>query len=77
MQERARADALQAALNDLPARQRQAVVLRHIDGLSNPEIAAIMEITVEAVESLTSRGKRALSAALAGRKEELGYADET
>jgi len=76
MQERARADALQAALNKLPERQRQAVVLRHIDGLSNPEIAEIMEITVEAVESLTSRGKRALKAALAGRKEELGYADE-
>lgn len=77
MQDRARADALQAALNALPARQRQAVVLRHIDDLSNPEIAAIMQITVEAVESLTSRGKRRLSAALAGRKEELGYADET
>jgi len=28
------------------------------------------------VESLTSRGKRALSAALAGRQEELGYVDE-
>ena len=42
MQERARADALQAALNELPARQRQAVVLRHIEGLSNPEIAEIM-----------------------------------
>lgn len=77
MQDRARAEALQAALNTLPPRQRQAVMLRHIDGLSNPEIAEIMEITVEAVESLTSRGKRALQASLAGRKEELGYADES
>ena len=76
MQEHARAEALQTALNDLPERQRQAVVLRHIEGLANPEIAGIMEITVEAVESLTSRGKRALSAALAGRQEELGYVDE-
>jgi len=76
MQERARAEALQMALNDLPERQRQAVVLRHIEGLANPEIAGIMEITIEAVESLTSRGKRALSAALAGRQEELGYVDE-
>ena len=76
MQERARAEALQMALNDLPERQRQAVVLRHIEGLANPEIATIMEISVEAVESLTSRGKRALSAALAGRQEELGYVDE-
>ena len=76
LQDRARAEALQAALDGLPDRQRQAVVLRHIEGLANPEIAAIMEITVEAVESLTSRGKRALAAALTERQEELGYADE-
>ena len=76
MQEAARADALQEALNVLPERQRQAVVLRHIEGLANPEIAEVMEISVEAVESLTARGKRALSAALEGRREELGYADD-
>ena len=68
--------ALDAALGGLPDRQRQAVVLRHIEGLSNPEIATIMDIGVEAVESLTARGKRALTAALAGRKDELGYGDD-
>lgn len=68
-----RASALDAALAALPDRQRQAVVLRHLEGLTNPEIAGIMEIGVEAVESLTARGKRALVAALAGRREELGY----
>lgn len=76
MQDTARADALQAALMQLPDRQRQAVVLRHIEDLSNPEIAGIMNISVEAVESLTARGKRALAAALAGRREELGYQDD-
>ncbi len=76
MQDRARAEALQAALAQLPARQRQAVVLRHIEGCANPEIAGIMDTTVEAVESLTTRGRRALTQALAARKEELGYADE-
>jgi RNA polymerase sigma factor (sigma-70 family) len=70
-----RAQALQTALDGLPERQRQAVVLRHLEGLSNPEIAAVMDIGVEAVESLTARGKRALAAALAGRREELGYED--
>ena len=75
MQERARVDALQEALQSLPERQRQAVVLRHIDELGNPEIAEIMEISVEAVESLTARGKRALSDVLRGRKDELGYAE--
>ena len=59
----------------LPERQRQAVVLRHIEDLANPEIAGIMDISVEAVESLTARGKRALAAILAGRRAELGYSD--
>lgn len=68
-----RMDALDAALALLPARQRQAVILRHLEHLSNPEIAEVMEIGVEAVESLTARGKRGLSAALAGRRAELGY----
>lgn len=76
MQEQSRAAALQAALARLPDRQRQAVILRHIEGLSNPQIAEIMEIGVEAVESLTARGKRALSADLAGKREELGYTDD-
>lgn len=76
MQDRARGDALQNALNELPDRQRQAVVLRHIEGLPNPQIAEVMDISPRAVESLTARGKRALTAILAGRREELGYDDE-
>jgi RNA polymerase sigma-70 factor (ECF subfamily) len=32
-----------------------------------------MEIGIEAVESLTARGKRSLTAAMAGRRAELGY----
>ena len=76
MIEAERMAALNAALGVLPDRQRQAVVLRHIEGLSNPEIGAIMGLGVEAVESLTARGKRALAAILSGRKAELGYEDE-
>jgi len=76
MQDRQRHDALQQALQALPDRQRQAVILRHIEGLSNPEIADIMDITPGAVESLTARGKRALADILAGRKSELGYQDD-
>jgi len=74
--ESGRMAALEAALAGLPDRQRQAVVLRHLEGMTNPEIAAIMEIGVEAVESLTARGKRALSAILSGRKAALGYEDD-
>lgn len=71
-----RAAALETALAALPERQRQAVVLRHLEGLSNPEIGAVMDIGTEAVESLTARGKRALTALLAGRREDLGYDPE-
>lgn len=67
--------ALDAAMACLPDRQRQAVVLRHIEGLTNPEIADVMQTGVEAVESLIARGKRSLTALLAGRKAELGYED--
>lgn len=76
MTEVQRSDALQAALAELPERQRQAVVLRHLEGLSNPEIAGIMDIGIEAVESLTARAKRALAALLAGQREALGYEDD-
>jgi RNA polymerase sigma-70 factor (ECF subfamily) len=68
--------ALDKALATLPDRQRQAVVLRHIEGLSNPEIAAVMDIGVEAVESLVARGKKGLAALLSGRRAELGYEGE-
>lgn len=71
-----RARALAAALAELPERQRVAVTLRHLEGRSNPEIAEVLEISVEAVESLTARGKRALAALLAGRREELGYGED-
>ncbi len=68
-----RAAALEEGLGTLPERQRQAVILRHLEGLSNPEIAEVMEVGVEAVESLVARGKRGLAAALSGRRAELGY----
>jgi len=68
-----RTAALNAALACLPDRQREAVVLRHIEGLTNPEIAQVLQVGVEAVESLTARGKRALTAALAGHRQALGY----
>lgn len=71
-----RAMALDEALAALPDRQRQAVVLRHIEGLTNPEIAAVMDIGVEAVESLVARGKKGLTALLSGRRAELGYEGE-
>ena len=54
-----------AALADLPQRQREAIVLCHYQDLSNIEAASVMEISVEALESLLSRGRRALRQSLA------------
>jgi RNA polymerase sigma-70 factor, ECF subfamily len=44
----------------LPERQRVALALCHYQGLSNDEAAAVMEITVEALESLLARARRTL-----------------
>lgn len=76
LQDRARAQALRAALRDLPNRQKHAMILRHLEGLSNPDVAQIMQISVEAVESLMSRGKRSLADALAPQKKALGLEDD-
>jgi RNA polymerase sigma-70 factor (ECF subfamily) len=76
LQDQSRLDALQGALMQLPDRQRQAVVLRHLDGVPNPEIAQIMEQSVRAVESLIARGKRQLTKLLQHQKEDLGYRDD-
>jgi len=71
-----RLQALQGALQTLPPRQKQAVILRHIEGLSNAEIADVFGISVEAVESLVSRGKRALASTLAPQRKALGLEDD-
>ncbi|MEZ5900719.1 MAG: sigma-70 family RNA polymerase sigma factor [Hyphomicrobium sp.] len=52
------------ALKALPERQRLALTLFHFEGMSQSEVAAEMEITDEAVESLLARGRRALRTTL-------------
>ncbi len=52
--------AVDAALNELPERQKEAIVLCHHQGLSNIDAADVMGVSVEALESLLSRGRRAL-----------------
>ena len=57
-----------AALQSLPDRQREAIVLCHYQELGNIEAAAAMGVSVEALESLLGRGRRALRAALGDMK---------
>ena len=56
---------VRAALRALPPRQREAIVLCHYQELGNIEAAGVMGVSVEALESLLSRGRRALKSALA------------
>ncbi len=48
------------ALQALPERQRTALVLFHYEDLSMSAVSEIMDASVEAVESLLGRGRRAL-----------------
>ncbi|HWA02245.1 MAG TPA: RNA polymerase sigma factor [Rhizomicrobium sp.] len=61
---------IEAALRDLPERQRAAVVLCHYQECGNIEAAEILGISVEALESLLSRGRRALRTRLRHLKDD-------
>ena len=64
-----------AALAALPAAQRQALVLRHLDELSVPEVAAALGRSVHAVESLLARGRAGFKRAYAA-SEVMGEAGD-
>jgi RNA polymerase sigma-70 factor (ECF subfamily) len=72
MEQAERATALRDAMDALPDRQRAAVTMRHFAGLSNPEIGEKLGVSVEAVESLLARGRRALARRLAPQRQKLG-----
>lgn len=56
---------VEKALADLPERQRAAITLVHYQGLGNIEAAEVLDIGVEALESLLARGRRSLKEKLA------------
>lgn len=51
---------LHKAIAALPERQRSALILTHFQGLSNKEVAQILDVSVDALESLLSRARRTL-----------------
>lgn len=54
-------NAIALALKQLPDNQRAAFVLSKSEGLSNPQIAEILGLTVPAVESLNFRARQSLT----------------
>jgi RNA polymerase sigma-70 factor, ECF subfamily len=63
--------AIQAALQELPGRQREVVMLRDVDGLSSEEVCEVLDISEGNQRVLLHRGRSRLRAAL---EEELGAA---
>lgn len=62
---------LEEALDELPPRSRQAILLRRIHGYSQQEIAAEMGIRVETVESHIAKAVRILADTVPGRRQSL------
>jgi RNA polymerase sigma-70 factor, ECF subfamily len=58
------ADQIQEALGALPARQREVVVLRDVDGLSGQEVCDVLEISEANQRVLLHRGRSHLRQAL-------------
>jgi RNA polymerase sigma-70 factor (ECF subfamily) len=61
-----------AAITALPDRQRAAILLSHFEGLAAAQVGEVLDCSVEAVESLLSRARRALRASLEPQREALG-----
>ncbi len=55
-----------AALQRLPRRQREVIVLRYWSELPEAQVAATLGISLGAVKSNASRGRQAIAAALGG-----------
>jgi RNA polymerase sigma factor (sigma-70 family) len=60
---------LQAALDKLPPRCRQVVLMRKVEGFSQKEVAKEMGITIETVENQVAKGMRLLAQAIGGRRD--------
>jgi len=54
-------------INTLTENQKTAFLLSKLDGLSNPEIAEIMQLSISSVESLIFRAKNSLKEKLADK----------
>ncbi|MCI0426249.1 MAG: RNA polymerase sigma factor [Actinobacteria bacterium] len=59
---------LEQALKDLSSRQRTAIVLRHVVGLTPEEIAAIIGTTRKATYSVLARAEKSLRERLGGAR---------
>lgn len=62
---------IDSRISALPERQRLALSLVYFEGLSNIDAATVMDVSVEAVESLLARARRSLKDSLSAEWREL------
>lgn len=62
-------DGIAEKIAALPERQREALTLCALEGMSNIEAAAAMDVGVRALESLLARARRSLRASLGAQME--------
>jgi RNA polymerase sigma-70 factor (ECF subfamily) len=62
---------VQDAVAALPERQRAAIALVHYDGMTNIEAAEVLDVSVDALESLLARGRRSLRDRLEDLRDDL------
>ncbi|MEO0108557.1 MAG: sigma-70 family RNA polymerase sigma factor, partial [candidate division WOR-3 bacterium] len=67
-------DAIQAAVDALPAEYRSVIVLRDLEGLSNSEVGEALRLSVPAVKSRLHRGRMLLRERLLKLREEMTIA---
>lgn len=65
LEERESSQALYAAIYRLPDRQKTAFVLSFLEGLPRKQVAAIMQLSLKAIEGLLLRAKKQLRTELA------------
>ncbi len=77
---RSEIQSLNEAIKKLPENQRSALMLCHYQGFSNKDAAAIMNISVKALESAIARAKRSLRRTMIGTEtlseEQIDNADQ-
>ena len=75
LEQQEQTDRLNEAINLLPESQRSALMLCHYAGFSNKEAAAIMNVSVKALESSIARARRSLRATLEQAETTRGEAE--
>jgi RNA polymerase sigma-70 factor, ECF subfamily len=77
LDDRQRRDRVREALQELPERQRAALVLCYYQERTNIEAAEILGVSVDALESLLSRARRTLKTTLSSERADLLSGIET